>query len=212
MNNNMHNIPINKNNVQSHVFVFSTNNGFPNQNQVYFNNMNNQNPFFMQNLNQQNFNMIQQNYNEMFKMYEQNFKNMQNQRNNPQKFNFQQPQIMFTQQHFISTTTQNVNNNVNNNNQEEDKLSDISGEISNNLYDPKRIYKAITDTRTKYPQGLSWNNNDQYSWGRNVASGLGYSSFNGRGCLAFSMIASDAAFGNIPAYEFTDKNKIRVGD
>ena len=42
--------------------------------------------------------------------------------------------------------------------------------------------------------------------------GLGFSSFNGRGCLVFSMIASDAAFGNIPAYEFNDKNKIRVGD
>ena len=26
------------------------------------------------------------------------------------------------------------------------------------------------------------------------------------------MIASDAAFGNISAYEFNDKNKIRVGD
>lgn len=30
--------------------------------------------------------------------------------------------------------------------------------------------------------------------------------------MAFSMIASDAAFGKIPAYKFTDKNKIRVGD
>ena len=42
--------------------------------------------------------------------------------------------------------------------------------------------------------------------------GLGYSSYSGCGCFAFAMIASDAAFGNAPAYEFTDKNKIRVGD
>ena len=30
--------------------------------------------------------------------------------------------------------------------------------------------------------------------------------------MAFAMIASDAAFGTIPAYRFTDMSKIRVGD
>ena len=41
---------------------------------------------------------------------------------------------------------------------------------------------------------------------------MGYSAYTGNGCFAFAMIASDAAFGNIPAYEFKDRKKIRVGD
>ncbi len=123
---------------------------------------------------------MQQNYNEMFKVFHQNFKNMQN---NPQQFNFQHHQIISTHQHFS-----NITQNEYNNNQEEDKLSEISGEISNNLYDPKRIYKAIIDIRSKYPQGLSWNNNNQYNWGEKVAKGLGFSSFNGRGFLFFQWL------------------------
>ena len=44
------------------------------------------------------------------------------------------------------------------------------------------------------------------------AIGLGYSRYDGSGCVAFAMMASDAAFGDIPAYKFEDKSKIRVGD
>ena len=32
------------------------------------------------------------------------------------------------------------------------------------------------------------------------------------GCFAFTMIASDAAFGKIPVHEFKDRNKIKVVD
>ena len=80
------------------------------------------------------------------------------------------------------------------------------------LYDATRIYNAITALKSKYPQGTSWTNNNQYTWPSSVAIGLGYSSYRGSGCVGFAMLASDAAFGSIPAYKFTDKTKIRVGD
>ena len=80
------------------------------------------------------------------------------------------------------------------------------------LYDATRIYNAIMGLQSKYPQGYSWNNSNKYSWGTSVAIGLGYSRYDGSGCVAFAMMASDAAFGDIPAYKFEDKSKIRVGD
>ena len=80
------------------------------------------------------------------------------------------------------------------------------------LYDETRIYNAIISLKTKYPQGYPWTNGNEYVWGASVAMGLGYFKFTGRGCVAFAMLASDAAFGNIPAYQFEDKSKIRVGD
>ena len=83
---------------------------------------------------------------------------------------------------------------------------------SDDLYDANRIYKAITALKTKYPQGYKWDNSNEYVWGSSVASGLGYGKYTGRGCAAFAMMASDAAFGDIPAYKFTEKKKIRVGD
>ena len=72
------------------------------------------------------------------------------------------------------------------------------------LYDATRIYNAIMGLQSKYPQGYSWNNSNKYSWGTSVAIGLGYSRYDGSGCVAFAMMASDAAFG--------DKSKIRVWD
>ena len=80
------------------------------------------------------------------------------------------------------------------------------------LYDATRIYNAIMGLQSEYPQGYPWTNNNKYSWGTSVAIGLGYSAYNGSGCVAFEMIASDAAFWKIPAYRFEDKSKIRVGD
>ena len=80
------------------------------------------------------------------------------------------------------------------------------------LYDETRIYNAIISLKTKYPQGYPWTNGNEYVWGASVAMGLGYGKYTGRGCVAFAMLASDAAFGNIPAYQFEDKSKIRVGD
>ena len=85
-------------------------------------------------------------------------------------------------------------------------------QADDDLYDPTRVYNAITSLKDEYPQGRHWTNEDTYEWGRDIAMGLGYGSYTGRGCIAFAMIASDAAFENIPAYNFTDKSKIRVGD
>ena len=80
------------------------------------------------------------------------------------------------------------------------------------LYDATRIYNAIMGLQSKYPQGYSWNNSNKYSWGTSVAIGLGYSRYDGSGCVAFAMMASDAAFGDIPAYQKEDKAGIKVGD
>ena len=80
------------------------------------------------------------------------------------------------------------------------------------LYDSTRIYNAIMSLQSGYPEGYPWTNSNVYTWGTSVAIGLGYSSYTGRGCVAFAMMASDAAFGEIPAYKFTDKSEIRVGD
>ena len=83
---------------------------------------------------------------------------------------------------------------------------------SDDLYDANRIYNAIMGLQDKYPQGYPWTNSNKYNWETSVAIGLGYSSYGGSGCVAFAMLASDTAFGKIPAYKFEEKSKIRVGD
>ena len=83
---------------------------------------------------------------------------------------------------------------------------------ADDLYDETRIYNAIIALKAKYPEGTPWTNANSYSWGFNVARGLGYGGFTGSGCAAFAMIASDAAFGDIPAYKKEDKDGIKVGD
>ena len=80
------------------------------------------------------------------------------------------------------------------------------------LYDPERIYNAIIDLKIKYPTGYPWTEENQYVWGPQIAKGLGLSKYTGYGCCAFAMLASDAAFGDIPVYKFFDRSKIRVGD
>ena len=85
-------------------------------------------------------------------------------------------------------------------------------QAQDDLYDPTRIYNAIIGLQGKYPEGTPWTNANSYSWGYSVAIGMGYSGYTGSGCVAFAMIASDAAFGNIPAYKKTDKAGIKVGD
>ena len=205
-NNDQNNNP---NNFQSH-FVFAYSNiSLPNQNPQVFSNMNFPNFFPMQNQSQQNFN-------EMFNIFKENMQNMRNVQNmqNVQILqNMRRYKEPSFSEHFSEHFVLNNNNNNNNYKPEEEKLSEVTGEVSNDLYDPKRIYKAIIDLRDKYPQGLSWTNaNNHYSWGEEIVSNLGYSSYNGSGCFAFAMIASDAAFGKIPVYKFFDKNKIRVGD
>jgi len=83
---------------------------------------------------------------------------------------------------------------------------------ADDLHDPTRVYNAIISLKSEYPEGRSWTNENEYVWGSDISIGLGYGSYKGKGCIAFAMIASDAAFGNIPAYNFTDMSKIRVGD
>ncbi|MCR5330369.1 MAG: Ig-like domain-containing protein [Lachnospiraceae bacterium] len=76
----------------------------------------------------------------------------------------------------------------------------------------EEVCDAIMALQSEYPEGMPWTNANTYTWGREVASGLGYSSFGGAGCQAFAMLASDAAFGNAPAYRFDDPAHIRPGD
>ena len=83
---------------------------------------------------------------------------------------------------------------------------------ADNTYDETRIYNAIIALKSKYPEGTPWTNANTYTWGASVAIGLGYGAYTGGGCVAFAMIASDAAFGNIPAYQKNDKDGIKVGD
>ena len=80
------------------------------------------------------------------------------------------------------------------------------------VYDPVRIANAITSLQDQYPEGTPWTNDDVYVWEYDVASGLGFGKYTGRGCVAFAMRASDAAFGNVPAYKKFDRDNIRVGD
>ena len=195
------------NNGQNQVFVFSTSNVFPNQNcQIDFNNMNN--PFMM--INQKNQSNLKESlgdmpesFNQMFKM----FKDMQNQ--NMQVF---QSNNQFSSSVTYKTSIQNNPNNNQQDEEEEDNLTEVSGEVSTNIYDPKRIYKAIIDLRSEYPQGRPWTNDQKYDWVGEKLNPLGYGQYNGRGCMAFGMLASDAAFGNRPIYKFTDRKNIRVGD
>ena len=87
----------------------------------------------------------------------------------------------------------------------------VPGDI-NEPRDDQAVYDAIVALNDKYPEGMPWTNANSYLWGSSVAEGLGYSSYGGSGCHAFAMLASDAAFGDVPAYKFTDKKSIKVGD
>ena len=71
----------------------------------------------------------------------------------------------------------------------------------------------MVNLKKKMPEGTPWTNSDFYEWKVKVyLDGFTVSSYGGYGCAGFAMMASDEAFGNIPAYKFTDKSKIRVGD
>ena len=39
---------------------------------------------------------------------------------------------------------------------------------------------------------------------------LGYDSYDGRGCFAFTMIANEKFFGKIAVNEYKDRNKIKL--
>ena len=71
----------------------------------------------------------------------------------------------------------------------------------------QQAYAAMNALRSKYPEGMTWTNDNSYAWKGGIYS-VGY------GCAGFAFLLSDAAFGDLPArrltgFEFSD---IRVGD
>ncbi len=101
-----------------------------------------------------------------------------------------------------------------------DRTDDNSGNGDNKVDESEdspypsdeEVRATILALKKDYPEGMHWTNDDSYVWGKDVAKSFGYSKFTGWGCQAFAMIASDAVYGNIPAYKYTDKSRIRVGD
>lgn len=69
----------------------------------------------------------------------------------------------------------------------------------------EQVYQKIIKMKAKYPEGMSWTNNDYYRWKGGITP-------NGYGCVAFAYILSDEAFGSLPARKHTDVSKIKVGD
>ena len=67
----------------------------------------------------------------------------------------------------------------------------------------EQVYNTIMALQSQYPHEMKWTNENRYV-GNN---GAGY-----RGCWAFAMILSDAAFGNLPMRQQPDLDNIRIGD
>lgn len=59
--------------------------------------------------------------------------------------------------------------------------------------------------KAKYPEGTPWTNDNYYDWKGGIYD-------RGYGCAGFAFILSDAAFGDLPARQFTDFAQLRVGD
>ncbi|MCI9168481.1 MAG: Ig-like domain-containing protein [Dorea sp.] len=68
-----------------------------------------------------------------------------------------------------------------------------------------QVYEDIVGLRTRYPQGMKWNNDDYYGWRGGIYSG-------GYGCAGFAFMLSDEAFGYLPARMHKNFSEIRVGD
>lgn len=67
-----------------------------------------------------------------------------------------------------------------------------------NIITAKNAYKKMIALKKKYPEGMTWTNDNYYS--------------GGYGCAGFAFILSDKAFGNLPAREHTNFDNIKVGD
>ena len=83
--------------------------------------------------------------------------------------------------------------------------------------DEDEIFNRMVAMMDQYPEGKRWTNSDKYVW-YNIyypaGSNWPYSAYTGGGCAAFAMILSDAAFGDMPAYENRNVvySKLRTGD
>jgi hypothetical protein len=79
--------------------------------------------------------------------------------------------------------------------------NDVSGTVGG---DESGIYEKMIAKKAQYPEGMGWTNDNSYKWKA--------SNFTGRGCVAFALILSDAAFGDAPHRQHTNFNNLRVGD
>ncbi len=72
---------------------------------------------------------------------------------------------------------------------------------------PESVYNAMIALKDKYPDDMEWTNDDIYYWNGGIYS-------YGGGCAAFAFMLSDAAFGDLPARQYTtfDPESVRVGD
>ena len=93
----------------------------------------------------------------------------------------------------------NKENLKNNYNQNSNKVSTINNSNYSN------VYNEIIKMKSKYQEGMSWNNDNFYTWNGGIYGG-------GNGCAGFAFLLSDAAFGKLPARKHTDFNNIKVGD
>lgn len=99
---------------------------------------------------------------------------------------------------------------------EEESYSDYFASSVEYTDDEAVIYERMIAMKSEYPEGKHWTNSDTYVWNGIFypeGSSFGYT-FTGGGCVAFAMILSDAAFGNVPAYErkTVAYDDLRVGD
>ena len=67
------------------------------------------------------------------------------------------------------------------------------------------VYDSIMAMKSRYPEGMQWNNSNFYAWKGGIYSG-------GYGCAGFAFALSDAAFGSLPARKHNNYSKIKVGD
>lgn len=76
----------------------------------------------------------------------------------------------------------------------------------NDSLSTENIYNAMIAFKEKYPEGTAWTNDNYYSWKGGIFSG-------GYGCAGFAFMLSDAAFGSLPARQYSDvSSDIKVGD
>lgn len=80
----------------------------------------------------------------------------------------------------------------------------------NDVLSESKVYEAIINMQSEYPEGMKWTNDNLYFWHGSIAG----TRFWGGGCAGFAYLLSDAAFGDLPARKYTqyDPSTIKVGD